>query len=399
MKSALDRLNELKPKFRESLKDNILDFWATKTVDEIHGGFFGLINAENEAVQTSTKGLILNTRILWAFSSSYQYFKSDNYRQLADRAYTYISENFIDKKWGGVYWELDFSGKPVNRRKQIYAQSFAIYSFAEYFKISGQQTVLENAIHLYRLIEKHSLDREHGGYIEAFGEEWTEIHDFRLSEKDLNAPKTMNTHIHVLEAYTNLYSIWKDDGLRKSLKSLIELFLQKFIDKRGHLILFFDNKWNQIEDFCSFGHDIEFSWLLTEAASLLGDSGLVAKCNNLSLDIATLIQKEAIAADGGIMNEFNYVDNSLDSDKHWWPQAEAMLGFFNAFKIGGDEKYLYSVVNTWDFIDKYIIDHKNGEWFWKVDVNNKVYPGMEKAGFWKCPYHNTRALLMLLQSI
>lgn len=399
MISSRKSLSKFKSELLDILEHNILEFWLNKTPDLKNGGFFGLINEGNKPVESSSKGVVLNTRILWTFSASYNYFKSEKYKILADRAYQYICDFFVDKKHGGVFWELDFKGNPINTRKQVYAQAFTIYSFAEYYKVSGQKDSLERAIAIYRLIEKHSFDSIKGGYLEAFKDDWSAIEDFRLSEKDLNAPKTMNTHLHILEAYTNLYKVWKDKGLQESLRNLIILFLDKFLDHRGHLILFFDTNWKPIEDFCSYGHDIEFSWLLNEAALVLGDTDLIARTSATAVNIANIINSEAIAKDGGIMNEYNYSSHHLDADKHWWQQAEAMVGFYNAWQISKDEKFLDSMLNVWTFIDRNIVDHQNGEWFWKVDCFGKVYPEMEKAGFWKCPYHNSRAVLELVERI
>ncbi len=387
----------LKPQFLEILEQNILKYWFTRTPDNENGGFYGHLNSENEVVKDANKGVILNTRILWSFSAGYSFLRSSEYKLMAERAYSYISEFFLDKKFGGAYWELDFKGRPVNTRKQVYAQAFAIYSFVEYYKIAKDQDILNKAIEIYSLIEKHSLDKTLNGYIDAFGEDWSEIEDLRLSEKDLNAPKTMNTHLHILEAYTNLYRVWKDDNLRLSLQNLITLFIDKFIDERGHLVLFFDNEWNKIDDYCSYGHDIEFSWLLTEAAQVLGNPGLISTTRKTAVRITELTQLEGMKKGGGVMYEYNYKNNESDTDKHWWVQAEALVGFFNAYQISGNEKYLGSVLQLWEFIDTTLVDHENGEWFWKVDENGKVYPGMEKAGFWKCPYHNSRAMLELLE--
>jgi cellobiose epimerase len=397
MESARSRFIQLKPSLKKSLEQDILKFWLNKTVDQENGGFYGYVGSENMPDPYANKGVILNTRILWSFSAVNSIIPDEKYRKHARRAYEYIINHFADKKHGGVFWELDYTGKPVNSRKQIYAQSFAIYSFSEYFRITGDSKVLDQAIEIYHLIEKYSLDRTEGGYKEAFREDWTEIGDFRLSEKDLNAPKTMNTHLHILEAYTSLYRIWPDRELKTSLRNLILLFIKKFIDNRGHLVLFFSNSWEQIGDFCSYGHDIEFSWLLTEAAHALGEKDLVTITEEKAVRIADMILKEGADSDGGLMNEYHYSKNELDGDKHWWIQAEAMVGYYNAFQITGNEKYLDSLLKQWEFIEKHIIDHNNGEWFWKTDRAGKVYPGDEKAGFWKCPYHNTRAIIELLE--
>lgn len=397
MNSDLKSFKNFREVLLSDLENNILNFWISKTQDENNGGFIGLVDEHNNPIPSSSKGVVLNTRILWTFSAAFLFFKEEKYKHLADRAYEYIREFFIDKKNKGVFWELDFKGNPLNTRKQIYAQAFTIYSFTEYYQASGDETALKTAIEIFNLIEKHSFDSVKGGYIEAFRDDWSPIQDFRLSEKDLNAPKTMNTHLHILEAYTCLYKVWKDEKLKDALRNLILLFLDKFLDHRGHLILFFDNDWNPIDDFCSFGHDIEFSWLLTEAAHSLGDQELVVRTSATAVEIATIINKEAIAADGGIMNEYHYSKKELDSDKHWWQQAEAMVGFFNAYQISKNGKFLESMLSVWGFIDKYIIDHNNGEWFWKVDCNGAVTQGMEKAGFWKCPYHNSRAAFELVE--
>ena len=397
MNSDLKSFKSFREVLLSDLENNILSFWSTKTQDDKYGGFFGHIDEHNNPITTASKGVVLNTRILWTFSASFLFFKDEKYKLIADRAYEYISDFFVDKKNNGVFWELDYNGNPLNTRKQIYAQAFTIYSFTEYYQASGDETALNTAIEIFNLIEKHSLDSVKGGYLEAFKDDWSPIQDFRLSEKDLNAPKTMNTHLHILEAYTCLYKVWKNDKLKDALRNLILLFLQKFLDHRGHLILFFDNDWKPFDEFCSYGHDIEFSWLLTEAAHALGDQELIIKTSTKAVEIATIISKEAIAADGGIMNEYHYTKQELDSDKHWWQQAEAMVGFFNAYHISKNGKFLESMLSVWGFIYKYIIDHKNGEWFWRVDCNGVVPPGMEKAGFWKCPYHNSRAAFELVE--
>lgn len=399
MSGQYKQLSELKPQLLENLENNILKFWSEKTIDQINGGFYGSVNAENKAVEEANKGVILNTRILWTFSAAYNHLKKTEYKLIADRAYQYITRNFHDKKFGGVFWELNYKSIPVNRRKQIYAQAFAIYSIAEYYKTNPQQSVLDEAINLFKLIEEKSLDTIKGGYIEAFGEDWTPIDDLRLSEKDLNAPKTMNTHLHILEAYTNLYSVWENDKLRVSLSNLIKLFHEKFLDERGHLILFFDNDWNKIDDLCSYGHDIEFSWLITEAAQILQDQVLIKESQNISEKLIKLTLREGIDTDGGLMSEFNYLNQSLDSDKHWWIQAEALVGFYNTYRINKSEKYLAAVLKSWQFIDRIMVDHENGEWYLKADKQGNIYPDQEKAGFWKCPYHNSRAMILLLKGI
>jgi mannobiose 2-epimerase len=264
---------------------NILNYWMQNSIDEKNGGFIGSIDHFNQKNVDAPKGSVVNTRILWTFASAYRVTKKPEYLKTAERAYHYIIHHFIDKNYGGIYWELDCNGKPKNPRKQIYALSFAIYCLAEYHRATGFPEALQYAIELFNAIEKYSFDKEQNGYVEALTEDWQPMTDYRLSEKDANESKTMNTHLHVMEAYACLYRVWKNDQLAKALRNLIELFIDKFIDgETYHLNLFFDDYWNLKIDIISFGHDIECSWLLHEAAEVLGDHALVEKPKNSHWD-------------------------------------------------------------------------------------------------------------------
>lgn len=380
------------------LKDNILEYWMVNTIDEEFGGFIGFIDFFNNKNTKANKGSVLNARILWTFAAAYNYFKEEVYLNKAKRAYEYILNHFIDYKHGGVFWELNYQGKPVNKRKQIYALSFTIYGLTEYYIASGDDKALTIAIDLFKAIEKHSLDKNKNGYIEAFAEDWTPLTDFRLSEKDANESKTMNTHLHILEAYTNLFRVHKNPEVKAALKNLIELFLARFINSRGHLNLFFNNDWELNSKTISFGHDVECSWLLVEAAEVLGDEVLLKKVKNKSLIMLEAVN-EGLDKDGALFNEFEPDINSFDTDKHWWPQAEALVGFYNGFQITGNEAFKMKAFKNWEFIKKHLIDNKNGEWFWRVDKNGHPIQADEKAGFWKCPYHNSRACLEVIKRI
>ena len=381
-----------------NLQNNILAFWEKHAVDDLHGGFIGQVDSDNRQVIKANKGVILNTRLLWTFSAVYLYFQDDKYLILAKRAWNYLSDHFRDINYGGLYWELNFLGEPVNRRKLIYAQVFAIYALTTYYKATGKKEAIEWAIEIYHLIERKSFEPIVGAYIEAFTQNWSSVTDYRLSEKDLNTPFTLNTHLHILEAYTSLYRVWKDDGLRITLQRLIHLLINKFPDNQGHLVLFFSKTWEPVQRVCSFGHEIEFSWLLTEAANTLDNKAIIRSCEKMTLKIVELVIREGFDSQrGGIMYECDLDSGIIDTDKHWWPQAEALVGFLNAYQINRKNKYLELFLKTWDFIDNYIADHENGEWYWKVSKEGRVYHGMEKAGFWKCPYHNSRAILETLR--
>ncbi|MFA6401395.1 MAG: AGE family epimerase/isomerase [Salinivirgaceae bacterium] len=394
-----NQLTTMKNELEQELHQNILNYWIKNTVDVKNGGFIGHINHYNVPNPTAPKGSVLNARILWTFSSAYRIFKNPEYFEMANRAYHYILQHFIDKKYGGVYWELDYLGNPLNPRKQIYALSFVIYGMVEYYRACGEQKALQTAIELYELIEKHSFDTKRNGYIEALSENWEKLADLRLSEKDANESKTMNTHLHILEAYTNLYRVYKDANLQKALENLIHLFLDKFIrTDTYHLNLFFDDDWNLKGDIISYGHDIESSWLLLEAAEVLGNSALIEKVKPVSVNMAKAVFP-AIDSDGGMFAEKEPSHNKLDTDKHWWPQAEAVVGFYNAYQLTGELEFAQKSVNSWEFIKKHIIDYKNGEWIWRVNQQGITNDQDEKAGFWKCPYHNGRVCMEIFERI
>lgn len=390
---------KLQKDLSQILKKNILEYWINNTIDEAYGGFIGQINSDNTKVPESSKGIILNARILWTFSIAYRQYNDEVYLKIADRAYKYIQNNFRDEKYGGVYWELSFKGQPIDKRKQVYAQAFTIYALAEYYLVTKNENAQNWAIDLFHLLEEKSHDATLGGYIEAFGEDWSAMDDVRLSEKDANEKKTMNTHLHVLEAYTNLLRIWRNNEVIEAQKKLIKLFLDKFLNEDGHLNLFFTEEWKLKSDVVSFGHDIEAAWLLVEAAEVVGDEQLIVATQAASVKIASVLIDEGIDVDGSVLNERDGSNGVLDTDKHWWPQAEAMVGFMNAYQHTGDIKYATSIFKLWDFINDKIIDHKQGEWFWRVDVNGNAFSEDEKVGFWKCPYHNARACVELIERI
>jgi cellobiose epimerase len=388
----------LKTEFKEELLTNILPYWMNRMVDEEHGGFYGRRDGYDHLEAKADKAIILNTRILWTFSHAANVLQDNSYKRVADRAYQYITRYFFDSKCGGVYWMVDYTGKPVAMKKQIYAQAFAIYAFAEYFKASGKNECLERAIDLFRLVETHSFDHKENGYLEAFDREWNLLADLRLSEKDANEKKTMNTHLHVLEAYTTLYRIWKDPFLSRQLRDLILVFRDKIISDTKHFNLFFDEHWNVKSHEISYGHDIEGSWLLYEAAEALGDEELTAEIKHLCLDMVEETFQYGFDEDGALMNEAN-AKGLIDSDKHWWPQAEALVGLVNAWQLSADDKYLEAAIRTWRFIQNKLIDREYGEWFWRVSRSGVVNRDEDKSGPWKCPYHNGRAMLELLNRL
>ena len=393
----MSSLSVFKNELKEEL-DRILGYWSAHTIDNEFGGFVGEIDGQGKINPGASKSAVLNARILWTFSAAYNFTNQENYLKLASRAYNYLINQFWDQKNGGIYWELDHKGNPINTRKQAYAQGFGIYGLSEYYKASKNEESLKYAMKLYELVETKFKDLKDEGYIEALALDWSPLSDMRLSEKDANEPKSMNTHLHIIEPYTNLYRVWPDANLKVQMKELLDIFINRIVDqKNDHLNLFFDMDWAVKSTLVSYGHDIEGAWLLTEAAHIYGDKDFLRQVEQTSIKLAESALNQGVDKDGAVLYEKDR--GHLDSDKHWWPQAEAMIGFMDAYSITGDKKYFDAVLKSWEFIKSFIIDKKHGEWFWKV--NRQGIPDMEdcKVGFWKCPYHNTRALIEVIQRV
>jgi mannobiose 2-epimerase len=377
--------------------ENILKYWTTFGIDHVFGGFVGRRDHFNNKIDGASKGAVLNTRILWTFSAAYNFTGRSEYLIFADRAYEYIKNHFIDKRFGGLVWEVDEKGKVLNGRKQIYAQAFGIYSFSEYFRACNNPEVFQDAIALFEQIEKYSFDPVESGYLEAFANDWNTLEDFRLSPKDANQPKSMNTHLHILESYTNLLKVWPDERLREKTAALIRIFLDKIVDNRTrHFNLFFGRDWSVRSSIISFGHDIEGAWLLYEAAKVVGGEQLITEVKNNLILMTDVFLAEGCDENGSVFNEKEIISGLLDTDKHWWMQAEALVSLSYAWKISGNDIYLNHLAKLWDFIRSTMIDHVNGEWFWRVDNHGVPVVSEDKAGFWKCPYHNTRAMIEVI---
>lgn len=390
-------VKNIKQEMAKELVSNILPFWMEKMTDEVHGGFYGRITGMDELKPEAEKGAVLNARILWTFSAAYRLLRKPEYLEVATRAKRVIIDHFYDSEFGGVYWSLDNENRPLDTKKQIYALGFAIYGLSEYVRATDDKEALDYAIRLFGSIERHSFDALKNGYCEALTREWGEIADMRLSAKDANECKTMNTHLHILEPYTNLFRVWKDAQLEKQLRNLISIFVDKILNiKTGHLDLFFNEDWVSKYRIVSYGHDIEASWLIHEAALVLGDKEVLAKVEPLVEYIAAAAD-EGLLSDGSMIYE-TFLDKKQDeADRHWWVQAENVVGHVNLYQHFGDEVAMQKALRCWEFIKKNLIDYKNGEWHWSVRIDGTINTDDDKAGFWKCPYHNGRMCMEILE--
>lgn len=390
-------LTRYKNELAEELKE-ILGYWEKYVLDKKSDGFYGSVNNDNTADPAAAKGVVLNSRILWAFSAAYRVTGKKQHLAIATRAFEYILDHFLDKQYGGVFWSVDASGKMLHGRKQIYGLAFCIYGLSEYYRVTDDDTALIQAKQLYECIEQYSHDKEKGGYLEALSRDWKPLDDLRLSEKDDNEKRTMNTHLHIIEAYANLYEVWPDQQLRERIINLLELFSSHIINKETrHLNLFMDEDWKVRSSLQSYGHDIEAAWLLQKCAEIVSYKLYEKHFRDEAVKLADAAA-DGLDKDGGLWYEYEPKTHHLQKEKHSWPQAEAMIGFFNAWQVSGDEKYLNYSVRVWEFVKQYIRDNKKGEWYWGV-YEDYTPMQKDKAGFWKCPYHNSRACIELMDRL
>ncbi|MDR0972604.1 MAG: AGE family epimerase/isomerase [Prevotellaceae bacterium] len=373
-------ITQLKEEIKADLTGNILHFWAKYAPDPA-GGFYGQLNYDGSPRANAPKAGILNARILWTFSSAYRLLGDEQYKQLADRAQRYILDHFVDKKYGGTYLLLKADGTPLDSTKMVYQNAFAIYGLSEHYRATGNAESLQAAIAVYQTLIKYAYDPVYKGFIETCTREWKEI--------PTREPKTMNTNLHVLEALTNLYRVWKDEGLREMLREEIDVMANKVLNRKTwHEQLYFTNDWQSLRNIDSYGHDIEYSWLMTEAAEVLGNVRVLEDIRHVAVNMAEVQLQQGFDKNGGMMYEKDgeHLNNGLE----WWPQAESVVGYLNAWQISGERKYLDTAIRSWNWIKKYMIDKEYGEWYRTVSPDGTPSVRRPKADQWRCPYHNSR---------
>jgi mannobiose 2-epimerase len=394
----------LKERMERDMRANILPYWLEHAADRQHGGFHGAISNAGVVDDTVERSLVLCARMLWTFSAAYRFYREPAYQDMAIHAYDTLVGTFLDRAHGGFFWRVDRDGLPTNPRKQTYGQAFAIYALSEYHSAFGDIAALTLAQDTFTLIETHAADPLHGGYIEGCARDWSALADMRLSEKEpFNCPKSMNTLLHVLESYTNLIRVWDDTQLKDCQARLLEFFLERVIDPRtGFAHLFFDLDWTPLGDRYSFGHDIECSWLIVEAAEILGSELLLDRAKAAALHTVDAVYEHGLDDDGSIFSEGG-PEGVSDPSKHWWAHAEGVVGFFNACVIcpsietARREKYLTAALRLWDYIEAEFIDQHHGEWFKVLDRIGVPIPGQPKAGPWEDPYHQSRACMEIIR--
>jgi mannobiose 2-epimerase len=393
-------LKDFSQRVSDQLFGHLMPFWSGPALDHEQGGWMGWLSNELKPDRTQPKGLIVNCRILWAFSAVHRARPEALFQGMADRALDFVMNRFWDAQHGGAFWQLDDAGRVRDDSKKIYGQAFYIYALAEYYQAFAAPAALARARELFEMIERHAHDPAYGGYLEVCRRDWSEADaSARLSDKDMNEKKSMNNHLHLLEAYTNLYRVWQEPRVQERLRELIQLHEQRILDPRTlHLQHFFDEQWNVRSDTYTFGHDIEGTWLLCEAAEVLGDAEVLKRVQTLARRMAEVVLTEGIGDDGALRYE-GKAGKIIDGGKECWPQAETVIGFLNAFQISGDMKFLQAARRAWDFIERHLVDRVHGEWFWRITPEGRVDATLPKVSEWKGPYHGSRACLETLHRL
>ena len=396
MIEANEKAKRLKAEAQRELEEHIIPFWLG-LMDKENGGFYGEMSYSLEIDKKADKGGILHSRILWFLSNAYRLLRKEELKAAADHAFSFIQGAFFDKTHGGVFWSVDFRGTPADTTKHTYCQAFALYALSAYFGATGNVEAKELAESLFELIEERSRDEI--SYKEAFKCDFSPAENDKLSENGVNATYTMNTLLHIFEAYTEYFAQTRDIRAQNAMKSILNIFVSRIWNaEKGRQEVFFDENMRSLIDLYSYGHDIESSWLIDKGLFAINDGDLKEKAAKITLEMAENVRKYAISPLGAVyMEAENGVQNTSCV---WWEQAEGVLGFFNAWQKTKEEKFLDSALNAWEFIKKYIIDErKGGEWHWQTDKNGA--PDAEKTAVsaWKCPYHNGRMCFELMERI
>ena len=420
-----ETIQTLKSEMQDVLQSNILPFWLHKMRDNERGGYYGQMTGEGQLVKDAPRGCILNARILWSFAAAYRVLGDREYRDAAYAQFEYCCEHFMVYETGACYWSITADGEPLDTKNQFYALGFMLYGMSEFLRAlrrwgclpgtNMDERVVECCHRIFNAIEQHAFDPVNNGYIEALSSDWQPLADMRLSDLDANYPKSQNTHLHIIEPYTNLLNAFREGGYLEAptepcrhdhlgprvayaVRNLISIFTDRILNpETHHLDLFFEMDWTRGAGWLeSYGHDIECSWLLHEAALVLGDQEVLAHVEPIVRLVAKASEK-GLNADGSMTHEANLDTGHVDADRHWWVQAETVVGFINIYQHFGDESALQKALACWQYIKDNLIDHELGEWYWSRDAERHINRRDDHAGFWKCPYHNSRMCLEVIE--
>ena len=381
-----------KEEIRNELENHIIPFWDS-LCDYERGGFYGYMDSALNLDKNAPKGVILHSRILWFYSNCYLTLRREDCLEKAKHAFDFLSKYCVDRENGGVYWMVNADGTVNDGLKHTYCQSFFVYAMSSYYDASKDKAALDLAMSVFDVIE--SKCRDDVAYLEAQSRDFQLVPNDFLSENDIMADKTMNTVLHLIEAYTELYRVHKDHRVLSRLKFLLDLTYDKIYDKENSkLLVFFDRNMNVLGDIHSYGHDIEATWLLDRACDIIGDPALTAKISSMNEKIVANIAD--IAYENGALNN-ERVNSEINKWRIWWVQAEGVVGFLNAVQRYNKPEYREISETIWQYIKNNIVDKREGgEWHSQVDESGSFADFKPVVEPWKCPYHNGRMCLEVI---
>lgn len=386
----------MKEEVKDHLVSAVIPFWKSLRDDEF-GGYYGYMDYDLKLNKKAEKGCILNSRITWFFSNAYTLLKDPSLLDEADHGYEFLKNHCIDSENGGIFWSMNYDGTPLDTTKHTYNQAFCIYALSSYYEASGKREALDLAFQLFHMIEEKCTDDQ--GYLEAFTRDFKPESNEKLSENGVLAEKTMNTLLHVLEAYTELYRVSKDKEVEERLKWIMDTFAEKVYNSElERQEVFFDKNYNSIIDLHSYGHDIETAWLMDRTVDVLGDETYRQKMTPITKALTKKIYE--VAFDGHSLS--NECDKGVvDTNRVWWVQAETVVGFLNGYeKDPSKVEYKEAAEAEWQFIKDHVIDPRNGsEWFWLVRQDGSPVEGEPIVEPWKCPYHNGRMCMEVIRRL
>jgi mannobiose 2-epimerase len=388
-------------RWREELTDNVLPWWQRQIFDA-EGRVLGARGNDGQP-REATRSAVLGTRLLWTFASAqHRLGATVEGGRAAHRAWAWLNEALIDPVDGGVFWSVDGDGRPLQVHKQTYAQAFAIYALCacHAWQAKDDSPALQQALDFFELLQAHAFDPADGGCWEGRMRDWRPLPSARLSDKEPAAPKTMNTMLHVLEALTELLGHHRVPAVEARLRELLVLFLDRiWLPGRACFGLYFSEDWRVLTPDVSWGHDIEAAWLLVRAADMLADAALQARTRALAVQVADAVLARGVAPDGSVLGEGRFDGSVTDERRHWWCQAEAVVGFWDAWQWGGDPRHAETAWRAWAYIDRHHVDRVGGDWFKTLDPQGRPLDSVPKAGPWECPYHHVRAGLEMIERL
>ena len=376
-----------KQEFYNHLTGDLIPFW-NNLYDSEYGGFYGSADSDNNINKTSPKSAVLQTRILWFYSSCYKALKDKNLFEYASRQFDFIIKYMIDENDGGIFWDVEYDGKVKDRQKHTYALAFALYSISAYYSVSKNKSAFDAAQRLFNLIERDYKDEY--GYTEVFS----------LDKSVKGSARTMNTLLHIIEAYTEYHAAVNTAESRKALEYSLDLVRTKaYNDDLCRIECNFDEFMNPVGDVLSYGHDIEASWIVYRACEILGNDEILS---DLSPKLDKLTQN--VISKGFVDNGRNGIyyecKNNIDNTyRSWWVMSEAIVALVHRYNLYKDKQSIYLAENVWDYVKKYFIS-PHGEWHTQVDEKGEAIKSRSGlCGAWKCPYHNGRMCLELMEML